>query len=186
MWHLCSMMSRWLLSNPPTQNRSKTTWTPDLLCHQRFVFSAAPAPAGKSTSQTDRSSLQPPGLRPDSGHRRPFQKMHGGNKDRRTHTHTQASARVSTNLEAIGDGSGVECSAHSFMHWAVGGGGGERGPWGRWRARTSMTIPQPSGQRWGQGSHKPGEPPFSAVSNGSGILSMAPLEFLPPTSPAAV
>lgn len=90
----------------------------------------------KARGQTDRSSsLQPPGptrpLPPPRGRGGSRatppkkKKKPGGNKDRLTHTHTQAS--VSTNLEAIRNGSRVQCGGtHSFMHWAVGG--GERGP----------------------------------------------------------
>lgn len=48
----------------PNTEQKQTTWTPDLLCLERFVFSAAPSSLHqlkKANSQTDRSLLQHPG-----------------------------------------------------------------------------------------------------------------------------
>lgn len=103
-------------------------------CCGRSVFSAALSSLRqleKAHGQTDRSSsLQaprastgPPHPQAEVGGESPLQKkkkkMPGGDKDRLTHTHTQASG--STNLEAIRNGSRVQCGGtHSFMHWAVG------------------------------------------------------------------
>lgn len=122
----------------PNTEQKQTTWAPDLLSWRVCVLSSSeqPAPAGKST-RPDRQVLlltapgpdqtSPPARGGGGSRATPPKKKKkpGGNKDRLTHTHTQAS--VSTNLEAIRNGSRVQCGGtHSFMHWAVGG--GERGP----------------------------------------------------------
>lgn len=140
--HLCSMMSHRLLSDPPTQNRGKQHGLRILLSWKVCVLSSSeqPAPAGKST-RPDRQVLlltSPQGLDqttppPTRGGGRVTppkkKKMPRGDKDRLTHTHTQAS--VSTNLEAIRNGSRVQCSAEELIHSCIGqwgGRGGERGP----------------------------------------------------------
>lgn len=87
MWHLCSMMSRWLLSDPPNREQKQTTWTPDLLCLERFVFLAAPSSPRqleKAHNQTDRSTLQlqPPGPQSNPGTCPPLPKKHPTRKQR--------------------------------------------------------------------------------------------------------
>lgn len=64
MRHLCSMMSPRLLLDPPNTEQKQTTWTPDLLCLERSVFSAVPVACAswkQLGSQRDRPLLQPPG-----------------------------------------------------------------------------------------------------------------------------
>lgn len=78
----------------------------------------------------------------------------------------------------------MECSAerNSFIH-ALGSGGRGRGAGALRTVEGTHLHDQPTapcfyrGRERGQGSHKLGELPFSAVLHRSGILSMTPLDF---------
>lgn len=165
----------------PAQNRSKNMGSGPLR-PRRCVLSAAlrsrhRLDTAHSTHTAPQALAAALGSAPIPGHGQPSKHprkqrhthMHT-HRPMQTHTHTHTSprvaAQVSTNLEAMGTVAESRQRPHSFMHWAAGG--GERGPEGAGGSHLH-DHPQPALVGAGQGSHRPGELPFSAVSHSSAL-----------------